>query len=232
MSVAVPDRLDSLLTELRAELKEELPLKLHQGVPQGNQQTANEASEPAYGHMTGLPFSRQFDRYLNPAQHGGDFIASDTFTYVRDWCRENHWREQHHTDPDPFAWNLCSRLVIAIVEFERFQPLSHVAKVEEIDYWLAERLLTAALEEAEVWRANRRKGVIIADESRRELDEAEALPIVLAREHQVEHERRVWELWRSKFPYIRAWDSELTRRRAYHAVHCHDRCALLVGEAA
>lgn len=222
--------LDTLIVELRHELAVELPIKLHAGQQAEGRHTVQGSPELTYGHMTGLPFSRAFDRYLNPQQHGGDFLAADSITEIRDWCRHDHFRE-NHSDPDrPFSWNLCARIVIAAVELR--QPLTFIAERENIDAWLVRNLLTAALKYAAEWRYLRKKGVIIGDESRAQLDEAEALPVVLAREHSVLHEQRVWELWRAKFPYLRSWESELTRRRAFHALHCHDRCGLLMGDAA
>jgi hypothetical protein len=236
--------LDTLIAELRVELAAELPLKLHAYQPSNGRHTHGGAAEPSGDDieqeqprptsryynpgMTGLEFSRAFDRYLS-GNHGGDFLAADTFVHIRDECRRDHWREAH-TGDDPFAWNLCSRLAIAAVELR--QPLSFIAVQEDIDVWLVRNLLITALQEAADWRADRRKGVIIGDESRRQLDESEALPVVLAREHSIAHEQRVWELWRERFPYVRSWESELQRRRAYHAKHCHERCALLMGEAA
>jgi len=216
--------LPDLITELRLELAAELPQRLHAGQPSGD----TKDGEPNYGHMTGLPFSRAFDRYLS-GDHGGDYLASDSFTEIRDWCRIEHY-QQKHTGEDPFAWNLCARIAIAAVELR--QPIAFVADSEAIDVWLARDLLTKSLGHARDWREGRRSGIVISDESRRQLDESEHLPVVLAREHSVEHERKVWELWRSKFPYVRPWEAELDRRRAYHAVHCHGRCALLLGEAA
>ncbi len=236
--------LDDLIRELRLELSVELPMKLHAASPANGKHTRGGAAEPSSDDiepyqpkpvgryydpgMTGLEFSRQFDRYLS-GDHGGDFLAADSFEAIRDWCRIEHWREAH-TGDNPFAWNLCARIAIAAVELR--QPLPFIADSENIDLWLTRNLLTAALEYASDWRRNRRAGIIISDESRRELDEAEALPVVLAREHSIDHERKVWELWRERFPFIRSWDEELNRRRAYHATHCHQRCALLMGEAA
>lgn len=212
--------LEELIRELRLELSGELPLKLHAGQPA----SVSVEGEPTYGHMTGLPFSRAFDRYLG-GNHGGDYLAADCFEAIRDWCRIEHWREKHSGD-NPFAWNLCGRVVIAAVELD--QPLHFIATQEGIDVWLTRRLLTDALLFARGWREDRKAGVRISDESRLQLDESEALPVVLTREHSVAHEQRVWELWRAKFPYLRSWESELARRRAYHALHCHGRCALLV----
>lgn len=236
--------LDDLIRELRAELAGELPLKLHAASPANGRHSHGGAAEPSgddiepeYARpvgryydpgMTGLEFSRAFDRYLS-GNHGGDFLASDSFDHIRDVCRRDHWREAH-TGDNPFAWNLCARLAIAVVELR--QPIAFIADAEGIDVWLTRNLVTTALTEARQWRDDRRRGVIIADESRRELDEAEALPVVLAREHSLDHERKVWELWRSKFPFIASWDAELVRRRAYHAKHCYAGCALLMGEAA
>lgn len=222
--------LTTLRDELRLELAGELPLRLHVGQgasPAEGRHTVQGRPEMTYGHMTGLPFARQFDRYLS-GEHGGDFLASDCFAAIRDQCRKEHWREQH-TGPDPFAWNLCSRLAIAYVELR--QPVTFIAAVEGIDAWLVRNLLTEALKFARDWRSDRRRGVIITDESRKQLNESEALPVVLAREHDVEHEARVWELWRERFPYLRSWDSELVRRRAFHATHCHGNCALLLAAA-
>lgn len=213
--------LNDLIREFRLELAGELPIRLHASVQ--SEPTAD--GEPNYGHMTGLPFARQFDRYLNPYQHGGDFLAADSFTEIRDFCRIEHYQQQH-TGADPFAWNLCARIAIAAVELR--QPLIFIADSEGIDVWLARDLLTKALEHAQAWRQGRRAGIVISDESKKQLDESEHLPVVLAREHSVEHERKVWELWRAKFPYVRSWESELQRRRAYHAIHCHGRCALLM----
>lgn len=238
--------LDAMIAELREEWRQELaaelPLRLHARSPSNGKHTRggpaepdpeDEAPAPTEGSyyqpgMTGLEFARQFDRYLS-GDHGGDFLATDAFIEIRDWCRREHWREDH-TGDNPFAWNLCARLCIAYVELQ--QPVTFIAVQEDIDVWLVRNLLRDALQKAADWRADRRKGVIIADESRLQLDESEALPVVLAREHQVEHEQRVWELWRAKFPYLRSWESELIRRRAFHAKHCHERCALLMGAAA
>lgn len=221
------DALTAMRDELRLELAGELPLRLHafQGsAPAEGRHTVQGQPMPTYGHMTGLPFARQFDRYLS-GEHGGDFLASDCFAAIRDMCRKDHWREQH-TGTDPFAWNLCSRLAIAYVELR--QPITFIAEAENIDAWLVRNLLTSALRYARDWRSDRKAGIAIGDASRKQLDESEALPVVLAREHDVEHEARVWELWREKFPYVRSWESELARRRAYHAKHCHERCALLL----
>ena len=234
--------LDELIHELRGELEAEIPLKLHAGAPAGGRHTRGGATEPDPEDepaerpstrfydpgMTGLPFSRQFDRYLSDT-HGGEFLAADSFTEIRDYCRRSHWREEH-TGTDPFAWNLCARLVIAAVELR--QPLPFIADAEKIDVWLARNLLTAALEHARQWRRDRRAGIIIADESRLQLDEAEALPVVLAREHSLAQERKVWDLWRERFPYLPDWDTEAKRRRAYHAAHCYQGCPLLREEAA
>lgn len=218
--------LDDLVRELRLEMAGELPIRLHARVQ--SEPTAD--GEPNYGHMTGLPFARQFDRFLS-GNHGGDFLADDCIEAIRDWCRVEHWREAHSGD-DPFAWNLCARIVIAFVQLG--QPLTFIAspEAEDLDVWLVRRLLTDALVWGKRWREDRKAGVRISDESRLELDESEALPIVLAREHSIEHERKVWGLWRERFPFIRSWEAELERRRAYHAVHCHERCTLLMGEAA
>lgn len=235
--------LERLIGDLRRELAGELPLRLHEsastgrhtrgGAAEGEQSTGEPLERrmqhaPGFIGETGLPFSRQFDRYLSD-HHGGDFLASDSFAHIRDVCRRDHWREQH-TGDNPFAWNLCARLAIAAVELR--QPLSFIAAEEGIDLWLTRNLLTTALEEAATWRRDRRAGVIISDESRKQLDEAEAIPVLLAREHRVDEEQRIWELWRAKFPYLRSWDSELNRRRAFHAVHCHERCGLLFADAA
>ena len=235
--------LDELIRELRSELEAEIPLKLHAGAPAGGRHTRGGAAEgeestgqpverrmqhgPGFIGETGLPFSRQFDRYLN--SHGGDFLAADSFTEIRDHCRRSHWREQH-TGDNPYAWNLCARLAIAAVELR--QPLPFIADAEGIDVWLARNLLTAALEHARQWRRDRRAGIIIADESRLQLDVAEALPVVLAREHSLSQERKVWDLWRERFPYLPDWDTEAKRRRAYHAAHCYQGCPLLREEAA
>ena len=235
-------RLSALVLELRRELAGELPLKLHASAPAAGRHTKGGPAEPSSddapadrpkGHyyqpgMTGLPFSRQFDRYLS-GEHGGDYLATDSFTEIRDHCRKEHWRELH-TGDNPFAWNLCARIAIAAVELR--QPLAFIAEREGIDLWLARNLLTDALEYARQWRVDRRKGIIIGDESRKQLDTAEALPIVLAREHSVADEQKVWELWRERFPYLRSWESELNRRRAYHALHCSPSCRLLIDDAA
>jgi hypothetical protein len=215
--------LSDLIAELRREIASELPLKLHAG-----QQSPTEADEESFGHMTGLPFSRAFDRFLS-GNHGGDFLASDSFTEIRDHCRREHWREGH-TGDNPTSWNLCARLAIAAVELR--QPLTFIAEQEDIDLWLVRNLLTSALEHAKEWREERKAGVRIGDESRLQLDEAEALPVVLAREHSVIAEQRIWELWREKFPYLRSWESELARRRAFHATHCYAGCGLLMDDAA
>lgn len=235
--------LDTLIIELRRELADELPLKLHASAPAGGKHSHGGPAEPSTDDiepdrarpiggyynpgMTGLPFSRAFDRYLS-GSHGGDFLASDSFTEIRDHCRRHHWREKH-TD-NPTAWNLCARIAIAAVELR--QPLSFIAEQESIDLWLTKNLLTTALEHAKQWREDRKVGIRIGDESRLQLDEAEALPVVLSREHSLEAERKVWELWRERFPYLRSWESELNRRRAFHGRHCHDRCPLLMAEAA
>lgn len=235
--------LSAMIVRFRAELAGELPIKLHEFASNGRHSKGGAAEgevstgapverrmqhRPGDIGMTGLPFSRAFDRYLS-GQHGGEFIAADAFTEIRDFCRREHWREQH-TAENPFAWNLCARIAIAAVELR--QPLAFIAEQEGIDLWLARNLLTTALEHAEKWREDRRKGVIIGDESRKQLDEAEAIPVLLAREHRVEDEERVWELWRAKFPYLRPWESELDRRRAFHATHCVEHCALLMDDAA
>ena len=222
--------LPDLIAELRAEIAAELPLKLHQS---SGESVSDDKGRPVRrmtnGHpatWTGLPFSQSFDRFLN--SHGGDYLASDSFKAIRDHCRVNHWREQHGSDP--FAWNLCARIAIAAVELR--QPVAFIADAEGLDGWLTHNLLLQALEYARKWRLDRRAGVIIGDESRRQLDEAEAIPVLLAREHSITEEERIWELWRQKFPYLRSWDSELTRRRAWHATHCVERCPLLMSEAA
>ena len=222
--------LPDLIAELRAEIAAELPLKLHQSSGESVSDDKGRAvRRKTNGHpatWTGLPFSQAFDRFLN--SHGADYLASDSFTAIRDHCRANHWREQHGSDP--FAWNLCARIAIAAVELR--QPVAFIADAEGIDGWLTRNLLLQALEYARKWRQDRRAGVIIGDESRRQLDEAEAIPVLLAREHSITEEERIWDLWRQKFPYLRSWDSELARRRAYHASRCHERCPLLESTAA
>jgi len=220
--------LAALISELRLELAHELPLRLHAGQPSSSV-TRDGIVETAYGHITGLPFSRPFERFID-GEHGGDFLASDCFAAIRDdYCRPQHWREQH-TGSNPFDWNLCARLAIAAVELR--QPLSFIAAAEDIDVWLARNLLTGALQFAADWRTDRRKGVVISDESRRQLNESEAINVALAREHSVIYEQRVWEAMRRQYPFLPPWESELARRRAFHGKHCWDGCALLVGEAA
>jgi len=226
--------LDDLIGELRREIAAELPLQLHQeyGEPMAEGVSGRVLKARTNGGhsigWTGLPFAHQFDRFLS-GDHGGDFLASDSFAAIRDQCRAQHWREGHTGEDDPFAWNLCARIAIAAVELR--QPLTFIAEREGIDTWLVRNLLTTALQLAHQWREDRKAGIRIGDESRLQLDLAEALPVVLAREHSVEHEQRVWVLWRAKFPYLPAWESELIRRRAFHAKHCYANCGLLMGAA-
>ena len=235
------ERLAELIKEWRLALAAELPIVLHKSVSGTGKHSRGGPAEPTADDepigpdyaidaepyynpgMTGLPFARQFDRFLS-GHHGGDFLASDSFVAIRDWCRLEHWREQH-TGDNPFAWNLCARLAIAAVELR--QPLAFIAASEATDVWDIRSLLIGALSYAQEWRADRRKGVIIGDESRLQLDTADTIPVLLAREHHVEDEERIWKLWRTKFPYLRSWESEMIRRRAYHAAHCNGRCLLL-----
>lgn len=244
-----------LVADLRRELEAELPIKLHEYAPANGRHSRGGPAEPSPDDiepeparpmgtfynpgMTGLPFSRSFDRYLS-GHHGGDFVAADSITEIREWCRREHWREQH-TSENPFAWNLCARLVIAAVELR--QPLLFIARQEGLDGWLAHNLLVGALQYAAQWRADRRKGVVIGDESRRQLNEAEALPVVLAREHHLGEEQKLWETLRKSNPcacggaladhpiaphsFMPTWHDELRRRRAFHAKHCAGGCELL-----
>lgn len=234
--------LDTLTVELRAELMSEVPTRLHEsaGLGKGRSTKGGAAGDLGgieFGNVpakvrasgwTGLPFTREFQRYLSD-QRGADFIADDSFAEIHAWCRREHWREQHVAD-DPFAWGLCARLAIAVVELR--QPIVFVAEREGIDRWLVKRLLTDALVYAKRWRAERRKGVTIHDESRSHIGEAEALPIVLGREHLLDRERAVWEGLRRVYPFLRSWESELERRRSFHARHCVHGCILLDSEAA
>lgn len=254
--------LDELIEEFRRELAAELPTKLHAFSPAGGKHSRGGPAEPSADDeaaeqvaptehyydpgMTGLPFSRQFDRFLS-GEHGGDFLATDSFTEIRDFCRVQHWQEEH-TGTNPFAWNLCARLVIAAVELQ--QPITHIADTEKLDVWLAKNLLSTALIHARDWRADRRKGVRMMDESRKQLNESEALPVVLAREHRIEDEQRLWESIRQQTPcdcggalppgrpkeerhpyephfYLPPWEKELARRRAFHAKRCDEGCVLV-----
>lgn len=240
--------LADLIRELRIELAFEIPPRLHDD---SGESVSDDRTGPVRrrtnGHpatWTGLPFAHQFDRFLS-GNHGGDFPADDCFPAIRDWCRAEHWREQHMTG-NPFEWGLCARIASAAVE--RAEPLSFIASQEQIDLWLVRRLLLDALRFADRWRTDRKAGVRISDESRHQLNESEALPIVLAREHSLAYEQRVWETLRQlhvckcggsikdherePHPLLRSWESELMRRRAYHAIHCGGSCPLLSAAAA
>lgn len=258
--------LDYLREEWCRELRGELPLRLHYAAVGGKSTKGGAAGDlggiefgavpPTHrstgnGGWTGLPFTRPFERYID-GEHGGDFIATDAFAAVRDWCRREHWRESHSTD-NPFAWNLCARLVIAYVELR--QPVPFIAAQEGLDLWLTENLLIGALRESATWRGSRRAGVVIGDESHKQLNESEALSVVLAHQHDLVYEEKVWNALRneswcdcggvSKWPspsgekhpvdphsFMLSWEDETKRRRAFHAKWCHDRCGLLMADAA
>ena len=228
-AVTLEELRDEWWRELRAELPERLHVDDGESMAEGTSGKAVKPKTNGYpATWTGLPFDRLFERFIDD-EHGGDFVADDAFEAVRDWCRREHWRESHTTD-NPFAWNLCARLVIAYVELR--QPVPFIAVQERLDLWLANNLLEAALTESARWRYNRRAGIIIGDESHKQLNESEALSVVLAREHDVRYQQRVWESLRVEYPFLPEWDAELTRRRAFHARNCHDRCGLLMDAAA
>jgi hypothetical protein len=229
--------LDCLIRRLRdewwREVRAELPGRLHvddgESMAEGTSGKAVKPKTNGYpATWTGMPFDRLFERYID-GEHGGDFVASDAFTAVRDWCRREHWREGH-TGDNPFGWTACSRVAILYVRLDWGVPL--IAEYLNLDAWLVERLLRDALVWAQKWRGDRRSGVVIGDESHKQLNESEALSVVLAREHDVDIQARVWNALRLEYPFLSPWESELARRRTFHAKWCHDRCGLLMAVAA
>lgn len=252
------DQLAALRDEWWRELRAEIPMQLHvddgESMAEGSAGRAVKRQTNGYpATWTGMPFDRHFERYID-GEHGGDFVATDAFTAVRDWCRREHWRESHVGD-NPFGWTACSRVSILYVRLR--WSVTTIAEYLDLDAWLVRRLLIDALEWADRWRADRRTGVEIADESHKQLNESEALSVVLAYQHNVVYEEKVWNALRSeawcdcdcggalrwlgpagdKHPvevhaFMLSWDDELKRRRAFHAVHCHERCALLMAVAA
>ena len=234
---SVAPSLEVLIQELRdawwLELRAELPIRLHdddgESMAEGSSGKAVKPKTNGYpATWTGMPFDRYFERYID-GEHGGDFVASDAFTGVRDWCRREHWRESHAGD-NPFGWTACSRVAILYVRL--WWSVETIAEYLNLDAWLVRRLLHDALTYAAQWRSDRRRGVVIGDESHKELNESEALSVVLAREHEVVYQERVWRALRVEYPMLPEWEAELTRRRTFHARYCHEHCGLLMDEAA
>lgn len=225
--------LAALRDEWWLELRAELPARLHvddgESMAEGSSGRTVKPKTNGYpATWTGLPFDRYFERYID-GEHGGDFVASDAFTAVRDWCRREHWRESH-TGDNPFDWTACSRVAILYVRIRWSIPT--IAKHVGLDGWMVERLLRDALTWAHKWRVDRRSGVVIGDESHKQLNESEALSVVLAREHDVRFQERVWVALRDEYPFLPEWETELARRRGFHARRCHDQCGLLMAVAA
>ena len=147
------DQLRELVDELRLELAGELPLVLHgHGYANDGKHTVQGQPEPTYGHVTGLPFARAFERRLShPDWWGINELASLSMVEVGDWCRSRHQSDLHRCPGR--ATSLCERIVMALAEFS--QPIAQVAWRESLDEEVTYALATQALRHAYAWRHRR-----------------------------------------------------------------------------
>jgi hypothetical protein len=93
-----------LLTELRALIASEPPVKLHGAQPAPD----TKHGEQSYGHMTGLPWTAGMNRYMGHYDGWGETRqGTRSILEVDRWCRQRH-RSHSRGDRRP----LCAYLLM------------------------------------------------------------------------------------------------------------------------
>ena len=209
----------TLIEDLRDELATEVPIRLHEDRDLGFESGGSRRGTNVPGRIgwTGLPFTRDFERYLGHAEnYGYEFIAAGSVDEVGGWCRAHH---PDHLGDKPTS-SLCKRLVVAVVEMR--QPLRFAAVQEGLTLFAARKYLVQALLHAKEFRDGKR--VAAAHSDTVTAPSKDPIGDMLRRQHDEARERLVWERMRLRHPILSEWDKERERRQKEHRSLGCPRC--------
>lgn len=208
--------LDRLIRDARREYHAETPVRLHTHHASKLLDADGVTTKYPDEGGIGLPFTAEFHRLLALGERFSPaFLLRESLDEVRDWCRGQH-PEHAPEGISPLCYSLVYAAVVGSMDPE------YIALMRRARYALIESLLEGAMRHAEEWRRrqNARTGVIGIDYAAETADDR------MRREHDLDHERRMWNYTRTKWA-MPEWSDELARRRAQHRKGCGENCPLL-----